>query len=46
MTKQTDGSFMLQVKSYYLRIKKKVTLAPAEPFPSWPGMVWPIELLE
>ena len=24
---------------YYLRFKKKVTLAPAEPFPSWPGIV-------
>ena len=31
---------------YYLRFKNKVTLLPAEPFPSWPGMVWPIQFLE
>ena len=35
---------MLQVKSYYLRIKKKVTLAPAELLLSWPGLVLYVRL--
>ena len=39
MRKKGGGTLTAYIYVYYLRIKKKVALLPAEPFPSWPGMV-------